>query len=62
MCLVGLLWVLYYCTMYYVYVFIMHVRDCTYKETEWTKTYIVTYLDCVYNCYKDLVEKTKVND
>ena len=61
MCLVGLLWVLYYCTMYYMCALPIHVRDSTYREIEQTKIYIAPCIDCDY-FYIDPVQRAKVND
>ena len=61
MYLVGLLWVLYYCTMYYVCAFYTCL-GYTYRETKQTKTYIVTCFDCVCSCYIDPVQRTKVTN
>ena len=59
--LVGLLWVLYNCNMYYVCVSYACL-GCTYRDTEWTKTYISPCFDCLCSCYIDPVQNTKVND
>ena len=45
MCLVGLLWVLYYYTIYYVCVLFMHVRDSTYRVMD--QNIYCTLFDCL---------------
>ena len=43
------------------YVCAKDVRDCTYRETEWTKTFIVTCFDYYAVVALILCKRTKVN-
>ena len=61
MYLVGLMWVLYYCTMYYMCVLLLYVGDSIYRVTEQTKTYIIPCLDCLCSFYINPVQRTEVN-